>query len=297
MDETRTRTTAMAGKTCLVTGATSGIGEVAASELARLGARVVLVGRDRGRCRGDRRTHQEGDRQPRRRVDARRPLVAGRSPPAGRRGQAPVPPARRPREQRRGHVLDPPRERRRDRDDLRAQPPGVLPAHEPAARPVQGLGPVPGRQRGVGRAQDGRRRASTSTTSRAVRVTTAGGPTPSRSSPTSCSPPSWPAASKGSGVTANCAAPRLRRHQLRPGQRLDQPSHQVDRPGLRDSTGRRGPKTTVYLASSPEVEGISGKYFYKSRPALPSPFARDPEAARRLWRMSEEMTGLAPARA
>ena len=40
----------MNGKTCLVTGATSGIGEVTALELARMGACVVLVGRSPDRC-------------------------------------------------------------------------------------------------------------------------------------------------------------------------------------------------------------------------------------------------------
>jgi NAD(P)-dependent dehydrogenase (short-subunit alcohol dehydrogenase family) len=40
----------MQGKTCLVTGATSGIGLVTAVELARRGARVVLVGRDPAKC-------------------------------------------------------------------------------------------------------------------------------------------------------------------------------------------------------------------------------------------------------
>jgi retinol dehydrogenase 12 len=40
----------MIGKTCLVTGATSGIGEVTALELARMGAYVVLVGRSPDRC-------------------------------------------------------------------------------------------------------------------------------------------------------------------------------------------------------------------------------------------------------
>src|SRR3954466_6399612 len=40
----------MRGQVCLVTGATSGIGLVAAGELARRGARVVLVGRSPARC-------------------------------------------------------------------------------------------------------------------------------------------------------------------------------------------------------------------------------------------------------
>jgi NAD(P)-dependent dehydrogenase (short-subunit alcohol dehydrogenase family) len=39
----------MKGKVCVVTGATSGIGKATATALARLGATVVLVGRDRGR--------------------------------------------------------------------------------------------------------------------------------------------------------------------------------------------------------------------------------------------------------
>ena len=40
----------MKGRVCLVTGATSGIGKAAAEELARLGATVVVVGRDEGKC-------------------------------------------------------------------------------------------------------------------------------------------------------------------------------------------------------------------------------------------------------
>src|SRR5271170_7994469 len=44
------RNETMKGKVCIVTGATSGIGEVTARELARLGADVIIVGRSAERC-------------------------------------------------------------------------------------------------------------------------------------------------------------------------------------------------------------------------------------------------------
>lgn len=53
-----------------------------------------------------------------------------------------------------------------------------------------------------------------------------------------------------------------------------------------------GARTSVYLASSPEVEGVSGKYFAKSRVAKESKAARDAAAAERLWQKSAEMTGV-----
>src|ERR1700722_11024493 len=59
----------------------------------------------------------------------------------------------------------------------------------------------------------------------------------------------------------------------------------------------KGARTSIYLASSPEVEGISGEYFVKCKPRKPRRWAQDPEAARRLWEVSEELVGLAPARA
>lgn len=50
-----------------------------------------------------------------------------------------------------------------------------------------------------------------------------------------------------------------------------------------------GARTSVYLASSPEVEGISGEYFAKCRPARVSKTAQDDIAARRLWDASESL--------
>lgn len=57
----------------------------------------------------------------------------------------------------------------------------------------------------------------------------------------------------------------------------------------------RGAKTSVYLASSPEVDDVSGRYFVRCRPRTPSKAARDEAAARRLWEVSEGLAGLVPA--
>ena len=54
----------------------------------------------------------------------------------------------------------------------------------------------------------------------------------------------------------------------------------------------KGARTSVYLASSPEVDGVSGHYFVKCKPRTPRKWARDPDAAQRLWQVSEELVGL-----
>jgi retinol dehydrogenase-14 len=53
-----------------------------------------------------------------------------------------------------------------------------------------------------------------------------------------------------------------------------------------------GAQTNIYLASSPEVERVSGRYFYKMGPVSSSPASHDLETAKRLWHISAEMTGL-----
>ncbi len=54
----------------------------------------------------------------------------------------------------------------------------------------------------------------------------------------------------------------------------------------------QGAETTLYLASSPEVEGITGQYFVNKKIAESSPASHDPQLAQQLWKVSEELTNL-----
>jgi hypothetical protein len=55
----------------------------------------------------------------------------------------------------------------------------------------------------------------------------------------------------------------------------------------------KGAETLVYLASSAEVEGASGGYYFDCKLAQPAAVALDDAAAERLWRVSEELVGIA----
>lgn len=54
----------------------------------------------------------------------------------------------------------------------------------------------------------------------------------------------------------------------------------------------QGARTSVYLASAAEVLDVTGTYFAKCRPKVPSERARDDAEARRLWALSEELCGI-----
>ena len=54
----------------------------------------------------------------------------------------------------------------------------------------------------------------------------------------------------------------------------------------------QGAQTSVYLASSPEVDDVTGKYFVRCKPRASSPASYDEAAQKRLWQVSAEMTGL-----
>jgi len=54
----------------------------------------------------------------------------------------------------------------------------------------------------------------------------------------------------------------------------------------------KGAETLIYLASSPEVATVSGAYFHECRPATPTRAAQDDAAARRLWEETARLAGL-----
>jgi NAD(P)-dependent dehydrogenase (short-subunit alcohol dehydrogenase family) len=97
---------------------------------------------------------------------------------------------------------------------------------------------------------------------------------------------------QGTGVTANCLHPGfvatrfgdqsggLVQHALR----LVKPVGAI--------SPEEGAKTIVYLASSPDVAGVSGKYFYQCRIDEPSTEAQDDAAARKLWEITEQIAQL-----
>jgi NAD(P)-dependent dehydrogenase (short-subunit alcohol dehydrogenase family) len=50
-------------------------------------------------------------------------------------------------------------------------------------------------------------------------------------------------------------------------------------------------RTAVYLATSPEMEGLTGQYFFHGKPARSKPITYDASVAAQLWSVSESLTG------
>jgi len=98
----------------------------------------------------------------------------------------------------------------------------------------------------------------------------------------------------GTGVTANCAHPGVVRTGFgRQASPLLKLGITIGRPFMLSPA--RGADTIVYLASSPAVADQTGGYYVKRQRREPSAAARDDAAARKLWEISEQMTGLTPA--
>jgi len=65
------------------------------------------------------------------------------------------------------------------------------------------------------------------------------------------------------------------------------------RPFLKTPT--QGAQTSIYLASSPDMDGVTGKFFVNGMPKTANKVAYDPAAMARLWRTSADLVGMKPA--
>jgi NAD(P)-dependent dehydrogenase (short-subunit alcohol dehydrogenase family) len=50
-----------------------------------------------------------------------------------------------------------------------------------------------------------------------------------------------------------------------------------------------GAETSIFLCSSPEVKGVSGKYFFKCKPKISSQESRNKDTGKRLWQISSDL--------
>lgn len=96
---------------------------------------------------------------------------------------------------------------------------------------------------------------------------------------------------KGSGVSVNALHPGLVSTGMLNAPR---PPFSWALPVIRPFTlsPEEGAKTSIYLASSPEVDGVTGGYFVRCRKAATDPRAEDAALAQRLWNTSAELVGL-----
>ena len=93
---------------------------------------------------------------------------------------------------------------------------------------------------------------------------------------------------EGTGVTVNACHPGVIRTNFG---RDDWPwAVHLVRPFFRSP--EKGAQTPVYLAASPEVAGLTGKYVVRKEPRASSRLSQDPELQRRLYDVSLELTGL-----
>jgi retinol dehydrogenase 12 len=281
---------AMSGTTCLVTGATSGIGKETALRLAMLGATVVIVARDavRGAAAGA----EIAGRAPLAQVEV---MIADLSSLAQVRRLA-------------GDVLG-----RHGRLDVLVNNAGVIsPRRELTADGLETtfatnhLGPflLTSLLRGLlERSAPARVVTVSSAAHKQVRAI------PWDDLPCGAQPglgQAYPVSKllnilftaelarrlAGTGVTANCLHPGFVRTSL--GRDVTGVLGTVLPLILRVRPGpAAGARTPVYLASSPQVAGVTGGYFVNCKPAEPSALAKDTQAAARLWALSEDLSGLA----
>ena len=94
----------------------------------------------------------------------------------------------------------------------------------------------------------------------------------------------------GSGITVNCLSPGPTRTRF--GSNMDGlpalfPMLIKNFPFF--GTPEKGARTSVYLASSGDVAGVTGRFFLRCREARTKPVTHDMDVARRLWSVSEAL--------
>jgi retinol dehydrogenase-14 len=100
---------------------------------------------------------------------------------------------------------------------------------------------------------------------------------------------------EGTGVTATVLHPGV----VSTGFGAEDPSRifKVVVPFVRPfmKTPQQGAATSIYLASSPKVEGVTGTYFANRKPKTSNESSYDHEVAKRLWQVSSALVGMAPS--
>jgi retinol dehydrogenase-14 len=100
---------------------------------------------------------------------------------------------------------------------------------------------------------------------------------------------------EGTGVTANCVHPGVVRTNFGAEDQawlFTIVSHAV-LPFLKTPT--QGALTSIYLASSPDIDGVSGQFFANRKPKTANKLAYDTDMAARLWQVSADLVGMTPA--
>ncbi|HLZ21648.1 MAG TPA: SDR family oxidoreductase [Ktedonobacterales bacterium] len=95
---------------------------------------------------------------------------------------------------------------------------------------------------------------------------------------------------EGTGVTANAFHPGVVASGFAHNGPLLSVAMTLARPMM--VSAEEGAKTAIYVASSPAVEGVTGQYFTKEHPVRSSKESYNTESQRRLWEVSEELTGV-----
>lgn len=85
----------------------------------------------------------------------------------------------------------------------------------------------------------------------------------------------------GTGITSNCLHPGVI------GTKLLRAGFNITGASTSD-----GAETLIYLAASPEIDGVTGKYFQEKQETPSSPITHDAALRKRMWEVSAQLTGL-----